>query len=772
MLRRLALVVIGHRRAVVLIWVVVIAVAAVIAARLPGVLKGASDGIPGSPSVTAIDRAVEAGIPAGTFFPFLIVLRSERLTVAEPAFQEAAEAVSDRLTQVAGGGTVRTFWSTSRLDLVGRDEHTTVVLFRSNAANLSDAEVLTPLIRDAVASADLPSDIRASVTGIAPMFFDLDRQSSADLLSAERVGLPITLVVLLVAFAAPLAAGLPVLLAIAGVALSAAALFLMSFFGSVSVFSENVVSMIGLGVGVDYALFVVTAYRASLESGLDKIRSAEKAIENAGHTVVVSGLAVAAGFSALFLVNVPFLHSMAAGGIVVVLVAVVASLTLLPALLSYAGAAVSWPSSSRVAKVTPYFRRRDVGHDFSHVGLWAAWAAVVMRHRWKALLAGTTVLAIFIAPVARLQRWSVGIENLVADLEARRGYDLIERDFSKGAIGPTVLLVESPRGHTVWERELRGSIRAIADRLARDPRIAAVHGFPEIATVAEDVGTEVSSAADLPEPFAALARDVVSADDRIGLLIVLPRSAPESPEAMSLVADLRGDGWPEFSAIRPRVLVSGATALTKDFDDEIFAGIWVVVPVVLAATFIVLLVAFRSVLVPLKAIVLNLLSVLASYGFLIYVFQDGVGASWLGLTPPGGLNAFIILVLFTVLFGLSMDYEVFLLGGVRDAYLETRDNERAVALGLARTAGPISSAALVMVSIFASFGFTRLVPTRELGLGLAFAVALDATLVRLVLVPALMALMGDANWWWPNKFVMKAKGKRQNAEAAGSVRSV
>ena len=759
MRRRLAPVVIGHRRAVVLVWAALIAVAAVVAARLPGVLKGASDGIPGSPSVTAIERATEAGIPAGTFFPFLIVLRSDRLTVAEPAFREAAEAISDGLAQVAGGGTVRTFWNTSRADLVGQDEHTTVVLFRSNATNLSDAEVLTPQIREAVASAGLSSDMRVAVTGTAPMFFDLDRQSSADLLSAERLGLPITLLILLIAFAAPLAAGLPVLLAIAAVAVSAAALFLMSFFGSVSVFSENVVSMIGLGVGVDYALFVVTAYRLGLAKGLDKLMAAEQAIENAGHTVAVSGLAVAAGFSALFLVNVPFLRSMAAGGMIVVLAAVVASLTLLPALLSYAGAAVSWPS-------------RAIAAGANHPGLWATWAAIVMRHRWKSLLAGAAVLAFFIAPVARLQRWSVGVENLTFDLEARRGYDVIERDFSKGAIGPTILLVESPAGHTVWERELRDGIRALADRLARDPRVAAVNGFPEIATVAEDLGTGVSSASDLPEPFAELAHDVVSADDRIALLVVLPRSAPESPEAMALIDDLRHDDWPELSAIRPRVLVSGATALTKDFDDEIFAGMWAVVPVVLASTFIVLLIAFRSVIVPLKAIVLNVLSVLASYGFLIYVFQDGVGASWLGLTAPGGLNAFIILVLFTVLFGLSMDYEVFLLGGVRDTYLATGDNERAVALGLERTAGPISSAALVMVSIFASFGFTRLVPTRELGLGLAFAVALDATVIRLVLVPALMALMGDANWWSPRTLVMKAIGKMQKAKAAESVRSI
>jgi RND superfamily putative drug exporter len=735
MLRSLAPFVVRYRRIVIAIWVVLIGIASLFASRLPEVLKGASDGIPGSRSVSAIESAVDSGIPAGTFFPFLIVLRSERLSVAEPSFRIAAEAVTESLKHVPGGGVARTFWDTGRADLVGEDEHTTVVLFRSNAAALSDAEVLTPEVRAAVERARLPEDISAFVTGTAPMFYDLDRQSSADLLAAERIGLPVTLVILLVAFAAPLAAALPLLLAVAAVALSAAALFLISFLGSVSVFSENVVSMIGLGVGVDYALFVVTSYRANLAKGLDALAAAERAVENAGHTVVVSGLAVAAGFVALFLVNVPFLRSMAMGGIIVVLTAVIASLTLLPALLSYAGAAASWPRGDKPLGVS------------IHGNLWSAWARTVMEHRWKALLIGVAVLAVFVAPVARLQRWSIGVENLVPELESRRGYDLIERDFSKGAIGPTILLIDTRAGQTVWDREVRDGITRVATRLARDPRVAAVHGFPEIATVAEDLGSPVRSAADIPEPFSSWARDVVSRDDRIAVLAVLPASAPESPDAMGLVDDLRRDAWPEFANLRPRVLVSGASALTKDFDDEIFAGLWVVVPVVLATTFVVLLFAFRSIVVPIKAIVLNLLSVLASYGFLIYVFQDGIGATWLGLSPPGGLNPFIILVLFTVLFGLSMDYEVFLLGGMREAYLATGDNEQAVALGLERTAGPISSAAFVMVSIFGSFGFTHLVPTRELGLGLAFAVALDATLIRLVLVPAVMALMGDANWW-------------------------
>lgn len=198
-----------------------------------------------------------------------------------------------------------------------------------------------------------------------------------------------------------------------------------------------------------------------------------------------------------------------------------------------------------------------------------------------------------------------------------------------------------------------------------------------------------------------------------------------------------------------------------DFDREIFSKLWIVIPAVLLVTYCALLIHFASVVVPLKAIAVNLLAVLASYGFLILVFQDGHGASLIGLVPPGGLNAFIVLVLFTILFGLSMDYEVFLLTGIKRAYQLTGDNREAVTIGLLNTAGTISSAALIMVSLFVAFGFTRLVATREFGLGLAFAVALDATLVRLALVPALMVLLGRANWWMPRIWQPKLLTKRR-----------
>ena len=733
--------VLRHRRVVVVSWCILIGVAAVFAWRVQEVLTGASDGIPGSRSVATINRAVDNGIPAGTFFPFLILLTGDGLSVHDSRFRAAAQEIERTLRGVPGGGAVRSFWNTGRADLLGRDRRTALILFRSNVSSLNEAEALTREVRAAVGGAALPQGFRVLVTGTAPMFFDLGRQSSADLLRAERVGLPVTLIILLVAFGAPLAAGLPVLLALSAVTVSSAALFFLSRMTTVSVLSENVVSMIGLGVGVDYALFVVSRFRAALAQGCSARESAARAVEQAGHTIVVSGLAVAIGFCALFLVNVPFLQSMAAGGIFVVVTAVAASLTLLPVVLSYAGTAVNWPRTHRQPP-------RD------GTGVWGRWAALVMRRPWRFLCGGLAILAVFLAPVLRLQARNIGVESLIPELEAREGYDLLADGFEQGAIGPTILLVETRRGSTVWDREFQQGVFALSERLSQDARIARVNGFPDLLSVTNTLHRHVRSSADLPEGLQRSARDVVSAGDRMALIVLLPSFAPESPESMALVDELRRDAWRELEGLDARIGISGTTALTKDFDDEVFGRMKIVVPAVLGLTFLVLLVAFRSVLIPLKAILLNLLSVLAAYGFLIYVFQDGLGASWIGLSPPGGLNSFIVLVLFTILFGLSMDYHVFLLSRVRDVYAATGDTSRAVSLALQQTAGPISSAALVMVSIFASFGFTRLVATRELGFGLAFAVALDATLVRLILVPALMTLLGSYNWWVPR--VMRA----------------
>jgi RND superfamily putative drug exporter len=691
---------------VLAVWLVVLLFAGALATRVSEVVRGGSDGVAGSESIAAVDAAVAAGVPAGTFYPFVAVLHSEAGTVSDMHFAAAGRDLTRALLQQGGATAVQSVWNSGDARLVGRSGHSALLLIRTSAATFSEAELATARLRTAVASVALPAGFRCEITGQPAVLYDLNRRSSADLLAAERIGLPLTLLILLLVFRSPLAALLPIALALTATTIAMAALYLLSRFTLVSVFAENTITMIGLGVGVDYALLLVTAFRAALGSEPSPHSAAWRAVREVRRTIITSGSAVAVGFLALALVRLPFLKALIFGGVVVVVAAVLATLTLLPALLARLGARVNWPAASP---------RRQAPAAF-----WSRWAQLVMRRPllWAGL--ALLVLGLLIAPVFRLAGWNLGASALAADIEARRGYEILARDFAPGWMGPTAIVLEAPRGHTVLEGRSHHAVAALAARLGRDPRIRSIGGVPALGT-----------------------------QQRIALLVLIGGDPPESSPAAALVRTLRADPLPELAGTGLTARVTGAPAMLLDFDREIFGRMWLVVPAVLLTTFIMLLAHLRSILIPLKAIVLNLLSVLASYGFLILVFQDGHGAKLLHLTPPGGLNAFIVLVLFTILFGLSMDYEVFLLSAIREEYLRTRSPTAAVAGGIARTGGLITSAAAIMISLFLAFGCTHLIATREFGLGLAFAVALDATVVRLLLLPALMTLLGRANWWLP-----------------------
>ena len=718
-------------------WIVLVAAAAIFAARLAEVMQGGAEPIPGSPS-QQVNEIIQQRFGPGSLYQYLVVVHSDQFSIFHPDFRVAAQRVADALTGVSELREVRNFWNFRLPEMRGKNDSATLMLVTPDVATHHEAELLTQQLRDAIKRSNMPPGYAADVTSMSAMFYDLDTSSSTDLLEAERVGLPITLIILLVVFGAPLAAALPVVLALASVTISLAALFFLSRWVPVSLFAQNAVSMIGLGVGIDYALFIVSRYRQELGAGNDLAESITRALIEAGHAVLFSGMTVALGFLGLFLTHAPVLHSIALGGIVVVAAAVAASMTLLPALLSFFGEWTNWPRAIEPA--------REGGMQ----GGWARWATTVMRHPWAFLLVGMLVLGVFLAPLSRLRSWNIGAKDLTANMESRKGYDVLAEQFAMGWMGPTVLVVEVPEGgDDLWEENNEKAILTLYDRLDKDPRIETVGGFAGILDALRTLRTSVHSVDELPETLRPLAPSAITSDGHTALIVLFAKREPESPEAMALIRDLRADPWPEMSRAGLRVHVGGWTAIRADLDAELFGSLHRVVPAVLISTFVILLVLFRSIVIPLKATALNLLSVLAAYGFLIYVFQDGHGARWIGLVPPGGLNPFIVVALFTILFGLSMDYEVFLLTRIREAYVATGDNVRAVSIGLQQTAGIITSAALIMISIFTAFGFTKLVVTRQFGLGLAFAVALDATLLRTVVAPALMALAGKWNWWLP-----------------------
>jgi len=721
---------------VVLSWAVLVAGASWFAARLPGVLQGGADAIPGSES-DAVTRTIRERFGAGTLYQFPVVVHSDSLAVADPAFGEAVERVTRALERLPSVRRVESAWNSPRAELLGEDGQSALLLVTPTVSTFYEAELLTPSLREAVGRSALPRTMAVEVTGATAMLHDLDERSSSDLISAERVALPVTALILLFVFGAPLAAVLPVALAMASTTIGLAGLYLLSGRLAVSVFAQNVVSMIGLGVGVDYALFVLSRFREARARGAAPDAAAREARAAAAHSVLLSGTTVAVGFLALFLVRAPFLHAIALGGVIVVTAAVAAGMTLLPALLAIAARALEWPRRAAATRVS------------EPSAFWSRWATAVMRRPWASAAAALAVLLVFMLPLGRMRGWNIGAGDLPPETESRRGHEALVKHFSPGWMGPLVLVVEARGPVTLWSDSTYRALLPVLSELDADPRNGPMLGLPRLLSLVMLLPPEQRALASVPAELRGPLTRVLSADGRVGLVAFIPPGAPEARATMAQLAGLRRRRWPEAERAGLRFRWGGSSAIMHDFDHEMFGSVPRVILAVVLSTFLLLVLMLRSLVIPLKATLLNAISVLAAYGFLVLVFQDGLGAAAIGLVPPGGLNSFIVLMLFTILFGLSMDYEVFLLSRVREEYATSGDNERAVATGLARTGGIITSAALVMVSIFAAFGFTRLVPTREFGLGLAFAVALDATLIRIVLVPALMKISGRWNWWWP-----------------------
>jgi RND superfamily putative drug exporter len=467
-------------------------------------------------------------------------------------------------------------------------------------------------------------------------------------------------------------------------------------------FTTQLAAMIGLGVGIDYALFIVTRYRQGLHDGLDPHRSVELAIDTSGRAVLFAGTTVVISLGGLFLMGIDFIRGLGVGAAVTVLVVMIASVTLVPALLGFTGRNVD------KFRIHGLHRRERAPRE----SMWFRWSRVVQRRPWTAALSGLAVLLVLAVPFLSLRAGFSDTGNNPTSDSTRRAFDLLSDGFGPGFNGPLIVAARTPRG---------------PESLARlGEALASVRGVAQASPV------------------------IPNASGREAVIRVIPTSSPQSEATTRLIDRLRDRVIP--SAVRgtgASVYVGGITAAGKDVSDTLSSRLPVFIGGVLAFSFLLLLVVFRSVLVPVKAVIMNLLSIAAAYGVMVAVFQWGWLAEPLGILGTGPIEPFIPMMLFAIVFGLSMDYEVFLLSRIREEYDRTGDNALAVADGLAATARVITAAAAIMIAVFAGFvlGDQRVI--KLMGLGLAAAILIDATIVRIVLVPATMELLGDRNWWFP-----------------------
>ncbi|MFI9329319.1 MMPL family transporter [Kitasatospora sp. NPDC052868] len=534
--------------------------------------------------------------------------------------------------------------------------------------------------------------------------------------ASELIGLLAAAAILFLAFGSLVAAALPIGMAVFGLTVGVATMTVLAGVTDVPTFAPVLGSMVGLGVGIDYALFVLARHREYLAHGLDPHEAAGRAVATAGRPVVFAGGTVVVSILGMAVANVPF---MTVGGLavsIVVLTMVLASVTLLPAFLGAAG-----PRLARAGRIVRALqtgrpgrlaRRRDRAQGAAHAAGWRRWIGHVSRHPVPYAVGAAGLLLTATLPVFGLRVGLPDDGSLPQSRTERRAYDLVAEGFGPGTNGPLVIAAD-PTGDP-----------GVVDRL-----VTAVAADPGIASVAP---THIDRATG------------------IATLVVFPTTGPQDKATADTIARLRTDVLPAAIGHGPaRAHVGGAAASLSDVGRRTSERLPVFVAAVLAMSFLLLMLVFRSILVPLKAVLLNLLSIGAAYGIMVAVFQWGWGGALIGLEATVPIVSFIPMFLFAILFGLSMDYEVFLLSRVREEYLRTGDNGTAIVEGVSGTARIITSAALIMVAVFLSFAVAEDPSAKMFGLGLATAILIDATVVRMVLVPATMTLLGRANWWLP-----------------------
>ncbi len=714
-------------------------------------LYGSTAEIAGAPS-QRVAEALRSEFQA-PFGPLMVVtFQAKKLTVDDPGFRRALDATAQALRESTVVKRVVSPAGSRDRRLRSADGHTAAILVGLASPSAQEAERATPAIRAAIrapAETLKQADPTASyaVTGAGPLAYDLARYGAEDGARAEGRVLPVTLGILLLAFGALTAAAIPLVM---GVLATAAAMGLIALVAShwpLAIVVQNVATMLGLAVGIDYALLVIGRFREALGRGAGTEDALAESMRTAGVAVAGSGLTVMIGLAGLIFTPSLNTRSIGVGGALVLAAGVLMALTLLPALLAILGPSIDAPALIRLR-----LRGLDAGRR------WGGWAGWVCQHAKPLAAAGLLLLALAAAPIATL-RTDYGASSLLPryELEFQRGLDMLASLGRKNAYAPIDLLVTADTGAILQPGSLDAQatlytpgnldgLLALSRRLREDPRVLEVlspvdlrPGLP--ADHYRRLYRHWRGARRLaPDRFDAfVSRDgkralvqVIAVDDlRFEAIQVLARDLAEAPQPAGL-----------------QVVVGGQAALYNDTHQAVVASAPGLFAFVIGATFLTLALIYRSLLVPLKATLLNLLSVGAGVGALVVLFQWGWGMGLLGLQEPtGGLPPAILATIFCIVFGLSMDYEVFLISRIKEAYDATGDNALATEEGLAATGGVITAAALIMATVFAGFAGMKLVMVQMLGVGLAVAVLVDATVVRVLLAPALMRLAGDWNWW-------------------------
>jgi RND superfamily putative drug exporter len=661
----------------------------------------------------------------------IVIVRSDSATVDDPEVQATVEGLYADIIAlgpaVVAQGT--NFYQSTDPSLVSEDGHTTILPFVM-AGDHEEAEDNIGQVLAVVDEANgATAGVEVLIAGGASLGDEFQKQAQHDLERGESIGIPIALIVLVLVFGSLVAAGVPLLLGILAIVIAVGVSALIGQVFQLSFFITNVITMVGLAVGIDYSLFIVSRYREERGRGLDKFDAIAATGATASRAVFFSGMTVVVALMGMLLIPSTIFRSLALGAIIVVLISVIISLTLLPAMLGLLGDKVN-------ALKVPFIGKKAVAADHEkRGGFWDRVTGTVMRFPVVSLVASAALLLLLAVPYLNINTGSAGVSTLPESLRARQGFEILQAEFSAGLVAPAEIAIEGD----VNGAEVQAGVERLDAILAEHPEFG-------------------------PGTFTA------NEDGTVALYSVPVNGDATTPEVRDSVKALRDEYTDQaFAGVDAEVLVGGETSTTIDYIGTTSDYTPIVIGFVLLLSFVLLTVVFRSIVVPIKAIIMNLLSVGAAYGILVLVFQEGVGNEIFGFQQVDIIEAWVPLWTFSILFGLSMDYHVFLLSRIRERFDRTGDNRESVAFGVRSTAGIITGAALIMAAVFMGVALGELVMFQQMGFGLAIAVLLDATIVRAILVPSTMTLLGRANWYLPSWLEwLPDLRERESAESAAT----
>jgi putative drug exporter of the RND superfamily len=741
--------VVRHRHVVLVVWLVVLA-AVVIAVKSAGANTSNNLTIPGSNSTSAQDL-LQDRLPQEANGTNPVVMKTESGRLDDAANSKVVNETVKSLQNAPGVISVVSPLSSEGADALsknGRIGYISVTL-DEGPADLDEDEA-----QEIVDATDPAKDAGFEVAVGGYVGQQVSKPATE---SSEAVGIAAAVIILLFAFGTVVAMGMPILNAIFGLAVSLSLVGLLGHLLEVPQVGPTLAIMIGLGVGIDYSLFIITRYRARAAEGMERGEAIARSVATAGSAVVFAGGTVVIALCSLALANIPLVSALGYSAAVAVLVAVLASTTLLPAVLAMLG-----PRIESLAIPLP----KSAAHDAEPHG-WRRWAGEVARRPWPAAILAVAILALLAIPVLQLQLGQADNGQQPTSTQIRQAYDLLDEGFGPGVNGPFLIAVKLSPPAAPDQKKL-SQVQQQQAELNQEIQGYQAAGQAPPASLTQQQQQLAAEQQQLSSPasdprLTSLEGDISKADgvksvsparvDKQGtaaVFTVIPTTAPSADSTEKLVRRLRDTVIPDATkGENVQAYVGGQTAGYIDLADRISDKLPSVIAIVVALSFLLLMLAFRSLLVPATAAVMNLLSVGAAYGIVTFVFQEGHGATLIGLEGSTPIVSYVPLLMFAILFGLSMDYQVFLVGRVSEVYQARPDNRHAVIEGLATSGRVITSAALIMVSVFLSFVLNGDPIVKEFGVGMAAAIAVDATVVRCLLVPAVMVLIGRGNWWLP-----------------------